>query len=769
MNSCRIHITGIVQGVGFRPFVCLLAERLRLNGWVRNTSRGVDIEVEGSEEALQSFIQELREGGPPRAHIETFEVEPGGPWNHEDFTIIQSQREEGAFQPISPDISICDECLEEMRNPGDRRYRYPFINCTNCGPRFTIIRDIPYDRPNTTMDSFTMCADCAREYSNPADRRFHAQPVACPVCGPQIWLEENGERVAEREEAISAARKMLADGYILAIKGLGGFHLACDASNSRAVTTLRQRKQREEKPFALMAFDTGIVEGHSILTDHDRVILESSERPILLLQRKETSTIAPEVTPGLNRLGFMLPYTPLHYLLLEPEAGFPEVVVMTSGNLSEEPIAYEDEDARQRLSEFADGLLFHDRPIHMRCDDPVVGEYRGSTYFFRRSRGYAPLPILLPFESAPLLAAGGEFKNSFCLLRDRRAFLSHFIGEMDCLEAFRSYEEGIEHYERLFRIRPTVIAYDLHPDYQATRYALRRADREGLHTIGIQHHHAHIASCLADNGLSGRDPVIGVSFDGTGYGTDGAIWGGEFLIADYTGFARVNHLSYCPLPGGDAAIRNPYRTALSWMREAGVDWSPDIPAVSLADEEELAVLAKQLETSLNAPPTSSMGRLFDAVASLAGVRHQIAYEAQAACELEAVASPEERDAYSFDISEAEIDPSPVIHTIIEDVRSGVAPSSIAARFHSGVACMVGRVCSDIRDRFNIEAVALSGGVWQNMLLLDLSVTLLEEEGFTVYIHRKVPANDGGLALGQAVIAASQTEDSFTVADVNTVT
>jgi len=755
VSGRRIHITGIVQGVGFRPFVSLLAERLELNGWVRNTSSGVDIEVEGLEEALEAFVEELRSGGPPHAHIEDMEVEPAGPWHHAGFNIIPSQREEGAYQPVSPDIGICDDCLGEMRDPEDRRYRYPFINCTNCGPRFTIIRDIPYDRPNTTMASFAMCPECAAEYSDPADRRFHAQPVACPVCGPQVWLEAGGSRLAEREDAIAAVRRMIAEGQIVAIKGLGGFHLACDATNSEAVSTLRQRKQREEKPFALMAHDVDIIARYAEVTEAEREMLESSERPIVLLPEKETSTIAPEVAPGLKRQGFMLPYTPLHYLLLEPGPDLAEVLVMTSGNLSEEPIAYEDEDGRRRLSEFADALLMHDRPIHMRCDDPVAARFRDSLYFFRRSRGYAPFPILLPGESPPLLAVGGEFKNSFCLVRERRAFVSHFIGEMDCLEAFRSFEEGVEHYQRLFRIQPEAVAYDLHPDYQATRYGLSRARREGLPAVGIQHHHAHIASCMADNALAGSEPVIGVSFDGTGYGTDGAIWGGEFLIADYGGFTRASHLAYCPLPGGDAAIRSPYRTALSWMRQAGVEWADDLPPAAVAGPEELTILEQQLVRELNTPPTSSMGRLFDAAASLAGVRHRIAYEAQAACEFEALASPEEEGTYPFDIGAETVDPSPLIRAITDDVRRHTSTALIAARFHNGVAAMVVEVCEDLRHRFDIDRVALSGGVWQNLLLLDRTVALLEEKGFTVFVHQRVPANDGGLALGQAAAALGQ--------------
>lgn len=753
MEGRTIHITGVVQGVGFRPYVCLLAERLELTGWVRNTSSGVDIEIDGHADALNTFVEDLKKGGPPRASIESFDVQKTSARGYQGFQIMESLSEEGAFQPVSPDISTCDDCLVEMLDPGDRRYRYPFINCTNCGPRFTIIRDIPYDRPNTTMASFEMCGDCTREYLDPADRRFHAQPIACPVCGPNIWVEEKGEISGRGEEALSLTRQALSDGKIVAVKGLGGFHLACDAASDEAVSNLRKRKEREEKPFALMAPDIETIERFAQVTENDRVLLESPERPIVLIEKPERSSLSPELAPGINRLGFMLPYTPLHYLLLEPEPGFPEVLVMTSGNLSEEPIAYLDDDARRRLTHFADLILFHDRPVHMRCDDPVVSHFRGDVYFFRRSRGYSPFPILLPFESPPSLATGGEFKNSFCMTRENRAFVSHYIGEMDCLEAYRSFEEGVEHYQRLFRIEPEILACDLHPDYQATRYARKRAEREGLEVIDVQHHHAHIASCMADNDLSGEEQVIGVAFDGTGYGTDGAIWGGEFLIADYESFSRAAHLEYCPLPGGDAAIRNPYRTALSWLRQAGLEWSDDLPPVRLAGSDELQLLQQQLDRELNTPPTSSMGRLFDAVASIAGIRHRIAYEAQAACELEAVASPGGTNAYPFAFDGRCISPAPLLSSLVSDVKRGLALSEISSCFHNGVAEMVAEVCRHLRRENGIELVALSGGVWQNLLLLNKVVSILEEERFTVYTHRRVPANDGGLALGQAAVAA----------------
>ncbi len=757
MEGRRIHITGIVQGVGFRPFVALLADRHGLSGWVRNSSSGVDIEIEGPAANLEAFVEELRRGGPPLAQIESFAEESSGVQGHSKFEILASHREEGAYQPISPDIGICEDCLREMRDPSDRRYRYPFINCTNCGPRFTIIRDIPYDRPNTTMASFQMCDACTEDYSDPVDRRYHAQPIACPECGPQVWLESGGDRIAQRDEAISEARRLLADGGIVALKGLGGFHLACDATNEAAVTELRERKRREGKPFALMVYDEEAAERHAGVSDEDRNLLLSVERPVVLMDRRDGSGVVSAVAPGLNTLGIMLPYTPLHYLLMEPEAGYPEILVMTSGNVSEEPIAYEDAEALNRLRGIADAFLLHDRPIHMRCDDSVVTSFRDQIYPLRRARGYAPLPVLLPFSTPPLLATGGELKNTFCLTRENHAFLSHHIGDMENLETLRSLEGGAEHYERLFRIKPEAIACDLHPDYQATRYAMERAGREGISLVGVQHHHAHIASCMADNGLADNEPVIGVSFDGTGYGTDGAIWGGEFLVADYTDFERAFHLAYCPLPGGDAAIRNPYRTALSWLRQAEIHWLEDLPPVREAGPEEIPVLRQQLDRGLNAPPTSSMGRLFDAVASLSGLCHRAIYEAQAAIEFEAAADADVRGGYPFEITGQVIDPAPAIRDVAGEVRCGSPVSTISARFHNGVVSMVAGACNRIRHERGIYRAVLSGGVWQNRLLLRRTVEQLEREGFEVLTHRRIPANDGGLALGQAVVAARRME------------
>ncbi|MCB9418733.1 MAG: carbamoyltransferase HypF [Ardenticatenaceae bacterium] len=803
LEGRRIHIVGIVQGVGFRPFVYGLASRFALKGWVRNTSAGVDIEVDGFTAVLNDFVTALRDELPPLAQIDELTVTNGPANGFTQFEIVHSEAVAGAFQPISPDVSICPDCLREMFDPNDRRYRYPFINCTNCGPRFTIIKDIPYDRPLTTMAGFAMCDDCRAEYENPLDRRFHAQPVACPVCGPQVWLEDgnqslvNGNPItddglritAHREDAIQKARQLLAEGKILAVKGLGGFHLACDALNETAVTTLRQRKLRVDKPFALMMLDVAAVEQHCFVNNAERELLESRERPIVILQRRPDSPIVTQVAPNQNTIGVMLPYTPLHYLLLGRGAGEqgsskgdsavclqPSALVMTSGNLSEEPIATGNEEARERLARLADAFLMHDRDIHVRCDDSVVrvvgswplvaGEDPTShqppatshQLPVRRSRGYAPFPVRLPWDAPPILATGAELKNTFCLVNGRYAFLSHHIGDMENYETLQSFEQGVDHFEKLFRVQPELIAYDLHPNYMATRYALARAEREGIPAIGVQHHHAHIAAGMAEHGLTGERKVIGVSFDGTGYGDDGAIWGGEFLVADYGGYERPYHLQYIPLPGGDKAVREPWRVALAWLQKAELGV---MNAEFGLEQAAVDIVLHQIEKGINAPPTSSMGRLFDGVAALAGLRQTVNYEAQAAIEFEQLADPNESGAYPFAIHNSQftihnsqlISPIPLIQALVTDQNAGISIPTMSARFHNGVAAMVLDVCRLIRDEQGLTEVVLSGGVWQNVTLLTRAVRLLRQDGFTVYVHEKVPPNDGGLALGQATVAA----------------
>jgi hydrogenase maturation protein HypF len=751
-TGMKIWVRGIVQGVGFRPFVYTQATQNNLTGWVRNTSSGVEIEIHGSPQNVQTFVYALEHNPPPLARIDSIEKQPGTANGYEQFEILTSQSQSGDFIPISPDMSICPDCQRELFDPSDRRYRYPFINCTNCGPRFTIIQDIPYDRPQTTMSGFTLCPACQHEYENPLDRRFHAQPVACPKCGPQVWLETGGRRTASGEDAIQAARKLLKKGKILAVKGLGGYHLACDAANQNAVNELRRRKQRSDKPFALMAFDLQTVKQHCEVSPAERELLNARQKPIVLLERKPQSNIAPEAAPRQSTLGFMLPYTPLHLLLLEPAPGFPQVLVMTSGNVSEEPIAYQDDQARQRLQPLADAYLMHDRAIHMRTDDSVTRVIFEKPYLLRRARGYAPDPISLPFEVTPILAAGAELKNTFCLTRQRYAFLSHHIGDLENMETLQSFQEGIEHFERLFRIRPELLAADLHPDYLATRYAVKRAHTENLPVVMVQHHHAHLAACLADNGWDSSEPVIGLSYDGTGLGTDGAVWGGEVLVGGYRDYQRAYHLAYTPLPGGDAAVRKPARMALAHLWQAGIDWEPELPAVDAVCPSERVTLNAMLVKKLNAPLTSSMGRLFDAASALLGIRHEVNYEGQAAIELEALADPYEHGSYAFDVQAGIFDPAPLWQDLIADWRAGVSLPVLAARFHNSVAVLSLELCRAVRDAQGISVAGLSGGVWQNRTLLTHTVQLLQADGFTVLIHRRTPANDGGIALGQALVA-----------------
>lgn len=767
-RGASIHISGIVQGVGFRPFVYNLATRYHLSGWVKNTSAGVDIAVDGPPDILESFIKDLRDEAPPLSRIDDFIATTGDPSGFTTFEILHSEAIPNAFQPISPDVAICADCLRELFDPRDRRYRYPFINCTNCGPRFTIIQDIPYDRPKTTMSRFPMCPDCAREYADPRDRRFHAQPVACPNCGPRVWLEhlhgDNIERIADDEAAILGTRDLLMQGRIAAVKGLGGFHLACDATNSTAVTELRRRKLRVDKPFALMMLDLTVVEQHCFVDKAERELLESPARPIVLLRRRPGSTIAREVAPGQEWVGVMLPYTPLHYLLLadslEPGKAVLPPLVMTSGNLSEEPIATDNAEARERLRPLADAFLMHDRDIYIRCDDSVVRVFGSehdapSIYPLRRSRGYAPFPVKLPWQAPPLLAAGAELKNTFCLTNRNYAFLSHHIGDMENYETLQSYEQGVQHFEQLFRVKPEAIAYDLHPDYLASRYAVQRAQDEGLEAIGVQHHHAHIAACMAEHGLDGSQPVIGVAFDGTGYGDDGAIWGGEFLVADYLGYRRALHMDYFRLPGGDAAIRHPARIALALLWSLGIEWDTRLASFQDFSPEERSTVRTQLERGLNAPDTSSMGRLFDAAAALANIRQRVNYEAQAAIEFEALASETDAGHYAFDVRDQTVSVDPTIRALLADVFSGAPTPIIASRFHNGMARMVAEACARLRSETAINQVVLSGGVWQNITLLGRTLSLLGQAGFRVYIHRAVPTNDGGLSLGQAAIAAQR--------------
>lgn len=770
----RIEITGVVQGVGFRPFVYNLAIGHGLRGWVRNTSAGVEIEVEGSMLALDAFIQALTFQTPPRAHIESISVQEISLNGYDSFAILPSLPQADAYQLVSPDIATCADCLRELFDPRDRRYAYPFINCTNCGPRFTIIEDIPYDRPNTTMRKFQMCPICQAEYDDPTNRRFHAQPNACPVCGPHLWLVGDAQLTVANSPISSASTTttgnttnladsavihkvngLLKSGAIVALKGLGGFHLACDATNEMAVKRLRDRKRRPYKPFAVMMATMDEVRRHCWVTSEEADLLTSPASPIVLLRWRNDSTVARAVAPNNRYLGVMLPYTPLHHLLLQ-EVGRP--LVMTSGNLSDEPIAKDNEEAIRRLGPLADAFLLHNRDIYTRYDDSVwFVPLADQPQPLRRARGYAPSPVRLTFPLGRILACGAELKNTFCLTRDRYAFVSQHIGDLENMEAFDHFETTVALYEHLFRAKPAAIACDVHPDYLATRYAQERARNEGLPLFPIQHHHAHIASCLADNDwLPTTGPVIGVALDGTGYGSDGHIWGGEFLIADYRSFERYGHLQYLPLPGGDAAVHRPYRTAFAYLYRC-LGEIPELPFIALVPAEEIQVVQQMVEQGINTPLTSSCGRLFDAVSALLGICLQATYEAQAATELEMAAGDIQiANSYPFTI-DYETGPhivrlEPLFEALIQALKAGKPISEISAAFHNTVAHIITKMCQLIRVERGLNTVVLSGGCFQNRQLLRLSVNALRAQGFRILLHREVPCNDGGLSLGQALIA-----------------
>ncbi len=753
VNGKHIIIRGIVQGVGFRPRVYALAKEHLLSGWVRNISGGVEILVVGDPGKIDKFSKALQSSPPPLARIDSFVEADCDPENHPDFRIIASKDAEGDFIPVSPDIALCDDCKREMFDLANRRHQYPFINCTNCGPRFTIVRDIPYDRPKTTMASFAMCPDCQKEYDDPTDRRFHAQPTACPACGPNLSFIQNGKVLAEKNEALKMTCDFLNSGKIIAIKGLGGYLLACDANNPRAIETLREKKRRTQKPFALMAANLETIRQNCILSNDEEDLLLSPQHPIVLLEKKPGCSLPDELAPGQRTLGFMLPYTPhLELLFYNKKGNCPDVLVMTSGNLSEEPIAYRDDDAQVQLSSLSDGFLVHDRAIHTRVDDSVTRRVMERTCLIRRSRGYAPNPILLPIECRSVLATGPELKNTFCMTRDAYAFISHHIGDMQNLETLRAFETGIEHYKSLFKIKPEIIACDMHPNYMASEFARRYACEQKLQLVEVQHHHAHLAACLADNGWKSTDPVIGIIFDGTGYGTDGAIWGGEFLVGGYSGFERKFHLGYTPMPGGDAAILHPARMTLAYLFENGIEWESCLPIMKLISNEEQASVQAQLQNAINTPLTSSMGRLFDATSALLGISSFASFEGEPAILLEAQADELETGSYEWGKLESSICLKHLLTNIISDLKNNIAPSIIAARFHNSMIELVNKVCNKISNETDIHTVVLSGGVWQNMYLLKRIVPLIQKNGFSVLWHKQIPTNDGCISLGQAVIA-----------------
>ena len=749
----KLTVNGIVQGVGFRPHVYQLAHSHQVMGEIANTSSGVSIHVEGSPENIARFCRNLPSGLPPLAQITDIVETQDTVRGLDNFSILPSTAGLMRSTLISPDVSVCDDCLKELFDPADRRFRYPFINCTNCGPRYTIIDDIPYDRCNTSMKNFIMCGPCQSEYDDPQNRRFHAQPNACSACGPQVALHGSDGGLISCENPIEQAARYLKQGKILAIKGLGGFHLSVDALNTPAVERLRHRKHREEKPLAVMSLNLETILGFARIAPEEKALLTSFRRPIVLLNKKKPFLLSDAVSPRNVTIGVMLPYTPLHYLLLNH--GF-TALVMTSGNMSEEPIAIDNDDAFDRLSGMADYFLVHDRRIYLRSDDSLVRHVAGADRLIRRSRGVVPVPVFLRRPLQPVLACGVELKNTVCLTSGNRAFLSQHIGDLENSATYDFFCMTIEHIKRILDITPQVLACDMHPDYLSTRYALEQQQLSGINLVQVQHHHAHIVSCMAENRIHGK--LIGLAFDGTGYGTDGAIWGGEFLIADETSFGRAGHLAYVPLPGGAAAIREPWRMAASYLFMVFGEKMLDIelPMFREIDAKKLTFVQDMIVKGVNCPRTSSMGRLFDAVAAMIGIRYTVAYEGQAALELEMIADDGESGSYPFEwVSEDgyQILPHQIIQGVVWDIEKHVSPAVISARFHQTIIRMATALCRVIRQDSGLNRVTLSGGVFQNAILLKGLIRELSADRFEVFSHSLVPTNDGGISLGQAVCAA----------------
>jgi hydrogenase maturation protein HypF len=755
----QIQVRGTVQGVGFRPFVYKMARNMGLVGHVFNSSAAVVIEIEGSAAALDEFVEALRTDAPQLAEVQQINVERVAPLGTADFSIVRSREVEGMVARIPADAGTCDACWRDFDDPKNRRFGYPFTNCTHCGPRYTITHKVPYDRPNTTMAAFTMCSVCMAEYVDPSDRRFHAQPTACAVCGPGLALVERGGRVPQTFSDVNAlpilrrARSVLREGKILAVKGLGGFLLACDATNEAAVATLRQRKHRPHKPFALMVRDVDAARRLCAISAEEEAALHHLRRPIVLLERTADAKLAPGIADGHSTVGVMLPYTPLHYLLFSDSVGEEpafSALVMTSGNLSEEPIVIDNAEAMERLDGVADWFLMHNREIATRVDDSVARCFAGQQRVLRRSRGFAPQTIVLEMAQRQVLAFGGELKNTFCLTKDGEAMLSQHIGDLQNYETMQFFEQTLDKMKRLFHVSPEAVAHDLHPDYMSTHMALACGIER---RIGIQHHHAHIASCMAENALQGQ--VIGVAFDGTGYGTDGRIWGGEFLICDYAGFRRAAHLRNVLLAGGDAAVRQPWRSALSYVRDAlGEQGRDELRCFSGVPEQHVVLVERMLARRINTVESSSCGRLFDAVAALLGLASEVTFEGQAAIALEAVASPGD-ERYDFGIEDGEssiVDFRPMVAAVVDDLARGEEVGVISGRFHNTLSAAIVRVCERIRESDGLDRVCLSGGTFQNVLLLHRTVQDLRLRGFGVFLHSVVPPNDGGIALGQAAIA-----------------
>lgn len=749
LTRVMVEIKGIVQGVGFRPFVYNLARKYGLKGLVYNSGRGLTMELEGADGTVREFLRELESRPPRLARITDILTTRCPLHGYTDFEIVISSPGGEKDTLISPDVATCEDCRREVFDPSDRHHLYPFTNCTNCGPRYTIIRDVPYDRERTSMGVFLMCNECRREYLDPTDRRFHAQPNACPRCGPRVVLvDREGKEVAGHWQV--EFRQLIRTGKIVAVKGLGGFHLGCDARNGAAITELRRRKHRQYKPFAVMCRDLSVVEKYCQVSEQESRWLTSAEAPIVILERGKESSLPHSLAPNTNTLGVMLPYTPLHLLLFDEEI---DIIVMTSGNISDLPLIKDNHQAQEQLGKIADYFLLHDREILHACDDSLVRLVNGQIHFYRRSRGFAPRPIQVPpaGDGNAVLGMGGEMKNAFCLLQGERAFFSQHLGEMGFQEGLANFRNSLESLKKSFHIQPQTIAYDLHPQYRVS--TLARELPAKLH-VPVQHHHAHMAACMAENGLN--QEVIGVVCDGTGYGVDGCIWGFEILAGDYNGFERKYHLSYLPLPGGESSIKKTWRMGIAYLYhylgQAGLELAT---ALLPGREKEIMLTIQMMQQRFNSPLTSSCGRLFDAVSALLGVCLENTYEGQAAVELSELIDPSIKERYPFLIEEDVINPGPMMEGIVRHLRAGLAPGVIATIFHNTVIAMAIEAATRAGDQKGLDKVVLSGGSFQNKYLFLGVLEGLVERGFQVYYHRQVPSGDGGIALGQAAIAAQQ--------------
>lgn len=762
-KSVKIEVKGIVQGVGFRPYIHKLANICKLKGWVLNSTKGVTIELEGNPGSVNNFINTFYKNPPPLSKIEDIKIETIQFKNYKNFTIKESKKEKKEFLPISPDISVCNDCLSEIFDQSDRRYLYPFTNCTNCGPRFTIIKNIPYDRKNTTMEEFKMCSECKKEYEDINDRRYHAQPNACVKCGPLVTLvDSKNKKLAKKNKAIIKTAELLKKGKIIAIKGIGGYHLACDASNNKAVANLKKRKGREDKPLAIMSADINSIKKYCILDKYEEAVINHYTRPIVLLKKKPGYCIAENVAKGQNYLGVMLPYSPFHYILLNYLKKTMPALVMTSANYSDEPLTKSNNEAFEKLKNIADYFLIHDRKIHISCDDSVVNIINKKPAIIRRARGYVPYPITLPSNNNQVLACGAELKNTFCVTREKHAFVSQHIGDLKNAETLEHYKFMASHFLKFFRIIPEKVACDLHPDYLSARFAEEFAKKHKIRLVKIQHHFAHIAGCLADNNIN--EKVIGVAYDGAGLGNDNTIWGGEFLIADLHSFERAAHFKYLRLPGGDASSKNPNRSALSYLYSSfGEDFlKQNLEFIKTFSKKETTILNTMLTKEINSPLTSSTGRLFDAASSMLNICHYNSYEGQAAIELQMTAERclnKQKTAYEYKLYEDNgktiIDWRPIILSIVSDIKRGIPKETIAYKFHSTVSKFTVEVCLNLSRKYNINKIALSGGVFQNKLLAEMLTKDLSGNGFTCYTHHQVPANDAGISLGQAAISAEE--------------